>query len=133
VGLDLSAPYARLVCWNSPLVLAGHFKESFQLFWTYKQPWRARQHLLKWMNSAMRLKLEHSRNSWACSGLTWKVSSAWTGTRLSNGAVEGLNKQIKSISHWSFGFRSAENFIRSHLSLLRPATAACRTLITLFG
>jgi hypothetical protein len=63
------------------------------------------------MNSAMRLKLEHSRNPWACSGLTWKVSSAWTGTRLSNRAVEGLNKQIKSISHWSFGFRSAENFI----------------------
>lgn len=36
---------------------------------------------------------------------------AWTKTRLSNGAVEGMNNKIKSISHRSFGFRSAENFI----------------------
>ena len=36
---------------------------------------------------------------------------AWTKTRLSNGAVEGMNNKIKSISHRSFGFRSPENFI----------------------
>ena len=36
---------------------------------------------------------------------------AWTKTRLSNGAVEGMNNKIKSISHRSFGFRTAENFI----------------------
>ena len=36
---------------------------------------------------------------------------AWTKTRVSNGAVEGTNNKIKSISHRSFGFRSAENFI----------------------
>jgi len=36
---------------------------------------------------------------------------AWTKTRLSNGAVEGMNNKIKSISHRSFGFRSASNFI----------------------
>ena len=30
---------------------------------------------------------------------------------LSNGAVEGMNNKIKSISHRSFGFRTAENFI----------------------
>ena len=29
----------------------------------------------------------------------------------SNGAVEGMNNKIKSISHRSFGFRTAENFI----------------------
>jgi hypothetical protein len=28
-------------------------KESFQLFWTYKQPWRAKASA-QWMNSAMR-------------------------------------------------------------------------------
>ena len=35
----------------------------------------------------------------------------WTEIRLSNGAVEGMNNKIKSISHRSFGFRTAENFI----------------------
>ena len=35
----------------------------------------------------------------------------WTKIRLSNGAVEGMNNKIKSISHRSFGFRTAENFI----------------------
>src|ERR1019366_3669363 len=36
---------------------------------------------------------------------------SWTKHRVSNGAVEGMNNKIKSISHRSFGFRSAENFI----------------------
>jgi transposase len=36
---------------------------------------------------------------------------SWTRHRVSNGAVEGMNNKIKSISHRSFGFRTAENFI----------------------
>jgi transposase len=36
---------------------------------------------------------------------------SWTKQRVSNGAVEGINNKIKSISHRSFGFRSADNFI----------------------
>jgi len=35
----------------------------------------------------------------------------WTKIRLSNGAVEGMNNKIKSISHRSFGFRTAAYFI----------------------
>jgi len=35
----------------------------------------------------------------------------WTKIRISNGAVEAMNNKIKSISHRSFGFRTAENFI----------------------
>ncbi len=58
---------------------------------------------------------------------------AWTKTRLSNGAVEGMNNKIKSISHRSFGFRSAANFIARHLSRLCSAAPASRTVITLFG
>lgn len=34
-----------------------------------------------------------------------------TTSRPSHGAVEGMNNKIKSISHRSFGFRSARNFI----------------------
>ena len=41
---------------------------------------------------------------------------AWTDTRLSNGAVEGMNNKIKSISHRSFGFRSAANSSRPSIT-----------------
>jgi transposase len=33
---------------------------------------------------------------------------AWTRRRISSGAVEGMNNKIKSISHRSFGFRTAK-------------------------
>ena len=100
-----------MVRWNSPLVRAWYLKESFQLFWGYKQPWRAKQHLLKWMNSAMRSKLEPFKKFVGMLRSHLDGVLAWTKTRLSNGAVEGMNNKIKSISHRSFGFRSAENFI----------------------
>jgi transposase len=56
----------------------------------------------------------------------------WTKLSLSNGAVEGMNNKIKSVSHRSFGFRSAQNFIAA-IYHCRALTAARRTLITLFG
>lgn len=102
---------STLVRWNSPLVRAWYLKESFQLFWSYKQPWRAQQHLLKWMNSAMRSKLEPFKKFVGMLRSHLDGVLAWTKTRLSNGAVEGMNNKIKSISHRSFGFRSAETFI----------------------
>jgi len=35
----------------------------------------------------------------------------WTKIRPTNGAVEGMSNEIKSISHRSFGFRTAADFI----------------------
>jgi len=102
---------STLVRWNSPLVRAWYLKESFQLFWTYKQPWRAKQHLLKWMNPAMRSKPESFKKFVDMFRSHLDGVLAWTQTRLSNGAVEGVNNKIKSISHRSFGFRSVANFI----------------------
>jgi len=108
---DQKERLSTLVRWNSPLVRAWYLKESFQLFWEYKQPWRAKRHLFKWIHSAMRSRLE-SFKKFACmlrSHLDGVL--AWTEARVSNGAVEGMNNKIKSISHRSFGFRSAANFI----------------------
>ena len=102
---------STLVRWNSPLVRAWYLKESFQLFWTYQQPWRAKQHLLKWMSSAMRSKLEPFKKFVGMLRSHLDGVLAWAKTQLSNGAVEGMNNKIKSISHRSFGFRTAENFI----------------------
>ena len=81
------------------------------MFWNYKQPWRAEQHLRKWMNSAKRSKLEPFKKFVRMLRSHLDGVLAWTKTRVSNGAVEAMNNKIKSISHRSFGFRTAENFI----------------------
>ena len=108
---DQKERLSTLVRWNTPLVRAWYLKEAFQLFWTYQQPWRAEQYLRKWMNSAMRSKLEPFKKFARLLRSHLDGVLAWTKTRLSNGAVEGMNNKIKSISHRSFGFRSAKYFI----------------------
>jgi transposase len=102
---------STLVRWNTPLVRAWYLKEAFQLFWSYKQPWRAQQHLSKWIRSAMRSKLEPFKKFAQMLRTHLDGILPWTTIRLSNGAVEGMNNKIKSISHRSFGFRTAQNFI----------------------
>jgi len=108
---DQNERLSTLVRWNTPLVRAWYLKEAFQLFWDYQQPWRAEQHLRKWMNSAVRSKLEPLKKFAKMLRSHLDGILPWTEIRLSNGAVEGMNNKIKSISHRSFGFRTAENFI----------------------
>jgi len=102
---------STLVRWNSPLVRAWYLKESFQLFWPYQQRKRAEDHLRKWMDSAMRSRLEPFKKFVCMLRSHLEGVLAWSQHHLSNAAVEGMNNKIKSISHRSFGFRSAENFI----------------------
>jgi transposase len=108
---DQNERLSTLVRWNTPLVRAWYLKEAFQLFWAYQQPWRAEQHLRKWMNSAMRSKLGPFKKFAKMLRSHLDGILPWTKIRLSNGAVEGMNNKIKSISHRSFGFRSAKHFI----------------------
>jgi len=118
---------STLVQWNTPLVRAWYLKEAFQLFWYYKQPWRAQQHLTKWIHSAMRSKLEPFKKFAQMLRDHLEGILPWTKTRVSNGAVEGMNNKIKSISHRSFGFRTAENFIAViyHCCARLPLPAEC--------
>lgn len=102
---------STLVRWNTPIVRAYYLKESFQLFWDYQQPARAKTHLEKWMSSAMRSRLEPFKKFVRLLRAHLGGILPWTTLRLSNGAVEGMNNKIKAISHRSFGFRSAKNFI----------------------
>ena len=97
--------------WNLPIVRAWYLKEAFQLFWEYRQPERAQAHLEKWMSSAMRSRLEPIKRFVRMLRSHLEGILAWTKIRLSKGALEGMNNKIKSISHRSFGFRSAKNFI----------------------
>lgn len=102
---------STMVRWNAPIVRAYYLKEAFQLFWEYRQPKRAKDHLEKWMRSAMRSRLEPFKKFARMIRSHIEGILSWTKQRVSNGAVEGMNNKIKSISHRSFGFRSAKNFM----------------------
>lgn len=111
LNADQKDRLSTLVKWNAPIVRAYYLKESFQLFWDYRQPGRAKAHLEKWMSAAMRSRLEPFKNFVRLLRGHLDGILPWTKLRLSNGAVEGMNNKIKSISHRAFGFRSAKNFI----------------------
>lgn len=102
---------SNLVRWNLPVVRAYYLKEAFQMFWDYQQPARAEQHLRRWMHSAMRSRLKPFQDFVRLLRSHLDGILAWTRTRISNGAVEGMNNKIKLVSHRSFGFRDARNFI----------------------
>ena len=108
---DQKERLSTLVRWNAPIIRAYYLKEAFQLFWGYRQPKRAKDHLEKWMRSAMSSRLEPFKKFVRMLRSHLDGILPWTQHRLSNGAVEGMNNKIKSISHRSFGFRTAENFI----------------------
>jgi transposase len=108
---DQKERLSTLVRWNAPIVRAYYLKESFQLFWDYKQCKRAETHLQKWMTSAMRSRLDPFKRFVRMLRSHLDGVLPWTQIRLSNAAVEGMNNKIKSISHRSFGFRTAKNFI----------------------
>ena len=118
---------STLVRWNSPIVRAYYLKESFQLFWEYQQEKRAQDLLSKWMNSAMRARLEPFKKFVRTLRSHLDGILPWTKLRLSNGAVEGMNNKIKSISHRSFGFRKAQYFIAAiyHSCARLPLPAEC--------
>jgi len=118
---------STLVRWNTPIVRAYYLKESFQLFWEYRQPQRAQDFLRKWMSSAMRSRLEPFKKFVRMLRSHLDGILPWTKLRLSNGAVEGMNNKIKSISHRSFGFRSAQYFIAAiyHCCARLPLPLEC--------
>jgi transposase len=118
---------STLVRWNTPIVRAYYLKESCQLFWEYRQPKRAQDYLRKWMSSAMRSRLEPFKKFVRMLRSHLDGILPWTQLRLSNGAVEGMNNKIKSISHRSFGFRSAQYFIAAiyHCCARLPLPLEC--------
>jgi transposase len=43
----------------------------------------------------------------------------WMELRVSNGALEGMNKKVKVISHGAYGYRTLWTYIANILPLLR--------------
>ena len=93
------------------IVRGYYLKEAFQLFRNYKEPKRAEEHSEKWMRSAMRSRLAPFKKFVRMIRGHLDRIPAWSKHRVSNGAVERMNNKIKSISHRSYGFRTAKNFI----------------------
>ena len=108
---DQKERLSTLVRWNTPITRAYYLKESFQLFFEYKQPKRAREHLERWMHAAMRSRLEPFKKLVRMLRGHLDGVLAWTKLRLSNGALEGMNNKIKLVSHRAFGFRSVEHYV----------------------
>ncbi len=85
---DQKERLSTLVRWNAPIVRAYYLKESFQLFWDYKQSQRAETHVQKWMTSAMRSRLEPFKRFVRMLRSHLDGVLPWTRIRLSNAAVE---------------------------------------------
>ena len=124
---------STLIRWNAPIVRAYYLKEAFQLFWFYKQPKRAKEHLEKWMRSAMSSRLEPFKKFVRMLRSHLDGILSWTNHRVSNGAVEGMNNKIKSDQPSLLWISYRRELHRGHLSLLRSPAAARRTLIALLG
>jgi len=127
---------STLVRWNSPIERAYYLKEVFQLFWTYRQPARAAQHLRRWMHSALRSRLGPFKELVRPLRAHLDGVLAWTRLWVSNGALEGMNNKIKLVSHRSFGFRhrfpNRRELHRRDLSLLCASPFTGGALITLW-
>ena len=102
---------STLVRWNARIVRAYYLKEAFQQFWLISNPTAAETHLRQWMRAAKRSRLQAFKLFVQLLESHLEGILAWTRLRLSNGALEGMNNKIKLISHRSFGFRSAKNYI----------------------
>ena len=72
---------------------------------------QAREHLERWMHSAMRSRLEPFKSFVRLLRGHLDGVLAWTKLRLSNGALEGMNNKIKLVSHRAFGFRGVEHYV----------------------
>ena len=111
LSADQQERLSTLVRWNTPITRAYYLKESFQLFFEYQQPKRAREHLKRWMHSAMRSRLEPFKRLVRMLRDHLDGVLAWTRLRLSNGALEGMNNKIKLVSHRAFGFRRVAHYV----------------------
>jgi transposase len=85
-------------------------KEAFREFWEYKSPYHARRYLKKWFWWATHSRLEPMRDfAWMLRGHEDDIMSYFK-SRVSNGAVEGMNRKAKVVSQRAYGYRTFSTF-----------------------
>jgi len=120
---DQKERLSTLVRWNTPIVRAYYLKEAFQLFWDYKQPARAKA-LLAEMD-----EFGHAVAAGAVQEICKNVAipPRWNPAVDQPSAVQRRcrrNEQQDQVHQPSLVWiPQRQEFHRSHLSLLRPATA----------
>jgi len=89
-------------------VRAYLLKESFQLFWNYKDPRWAEWYLNKWCARAMRSKLEPIKKFVRMLRRHQPLIMNWFKAKkaYNSGIVEGMNRKINLVTRKSYGFRS---------------------------
>ena len=130
---DQKERLSTLVSWNTPITRAYYLKESLQLFFDYKQPKRAREHLERWMHSAMRSRLEPVQEAGEDAAFAPRRSAGLDPAAFiqRRGGRDEQQNQTGQSSRLRLPHRRA---LRGrHLSLLRQAAAARGKLITLSG
>ena len=101
---------AALLRQHLPIVKAYLLKESFRDFWSHRVRNTARRFLEHWFWMATHSRIKPLRD------FAWLVRRhqdgilAWTGLRISNGALEGMNTKIQAVARRAFGFRTSSHF-----------------------
>lgn len=86
-------------------------KEFFREFWEYPSSESAKAFLNKWFWWATHSRLKPMRDfAWMLRRHKDNILSYFQ-MQITNGVVEGLNNKAKVVSHRSYGFRTASNFI----------------------
>lgn len=96
---------------NSPIVRAYYLKEAFQRYWDYVSEGWAKPYLKHWLWWASHSRLEPFKKFGRMIRNHLDGILAWTKLRVSNGALEGMNKKVKLVSHRAYGFRHPRNYI----------------------
>ena len=85
-------------------------KENFRDFWNYIYPGNAKKFLDQWIWMATHSRIEPMRD------VAWMIRRHEEGilnyfkTRISNGAVEGMNRKAKVVSQRAYGYRTFATF-----------------------
>jgi transposase len=96
---------------NSPIVKAYLLKEDLRRFWEYRSTAWAQAHLRQWLWRASHSRLEPFQKLARTLRSHLDGILAWTRIRVTNGALEGMNNTIKTISHRAFGYSTSWTYI----------------------
>lgn len=96
---------------NQRLYRAYLLKETLAQALDYRQPWRARKALQRWLAWASRSKLKPFVKLARTVRKHRDEILAYVQTRLTNGLVEGLNNKLRMVARRAYGFHSAKALI----------------------
>jgi transposase len=96
---------------NQPIVRAYYLKEAFQRFWDYKREGWSFPYLTKWLWWASHSRLAPFQKFARMIREHLEGILAWTTLRVSNGALEAMNNNVKAVSHRAHGYRTVATYV----------------------